>query len=179
MITLHNRAIAYILLNRLEEALADVNRLLESDPNHATALNTRGEIYRQMGRHKESLSDLNKSFGIKSYNTDMTYLRFGTCPNCKEYNTGFLYCHSCDSQLCQKWTSGNFEIDKFIKNAQINSKYYHKVIEFIPFNKLENIKQIGQGGFSTVYSATWIDGKRLYKYDINLLNCYCLANHSQ
>ncbi|RIB26158.1 kinase-like domain-containing protein, partial [Gigaspora rosea] len=41
-------------------------------------------------------------------------------------------------------------------------------IEFIPYNKLENIKQIGHGGFSTVYSATWIDGKRIYEFDTNL-----------
>ncbi|CAG8435677.1 5820_t:CDS:2 [Scutellospora calospora] len=98
----------------------------------------------------------------------MNYLRFGTCPNCKKYNTGFLYCHSCDYQICQKWTSGNSEIDEFIKSSQINSKYYHKVIEFIPYNKLENVEQIGQGGFSTVYSATWIDGKRTYKLDTNI-----------
>ena len=34
----------------------------------------------------------------------------------------------------------------------------------MPFNKFENIKQIGEGGFAKVYSATWIDGKAEYKY---------------
>ncbi|KAF0498506.1 serine/threonine protein kinase [Gigaspora margarita] len=115
-----------------------------------------------MGRHKEALSDINKSYGIKANSTNEAYLRFGACTNCKRFNTGFYYCHLCDTHINQKWTSGNSEIDNFIKNAQINSKYYHKIIEFIPYNKLENIKQIGKGGFGTVYSATWIDGKRIY-----------------
>ncbi|RIB27761.1 hypothetical protein C2G38_1694910 [Gigaspora rosea] len=92
----------------------------------------------------------------------MNYLRFGACANCKKYNTGFFYCHSCDPKISQSWTSGNSEIDQFIKNAQINSKYYHKVIEFIPYDKLKNAKQIGKGGFGTVYTAIWIDGKRTY-----------------
>jgi serine/threonine protein kinase len=32
----------------------------------------------------------------------------------------------------------------------------------VPFDKFTNIKQIGEGGFAKVYSATWIDGKAKY-----------------
>ncbi|RIB25552.1 kinase-like domain-containing protein [Gigaspora rosea] len=40
------------------------------------------------------------------------------------------------------------------------------MIEWIPFDKLNNIKKIGQGGFSSVYSTTWLDGIR--KLDKNV-----------
>ncbi|CAB4422499.1 unnamed protein product [Rhizophagus irregularis] len=32
-------------------------------------------------------------------------------------------------------------------------------LEWVPFDRFTNIEQIGEGGFSKVYSATWIDGK--------------------
>ena len=31
-----------------------------------------------------------------------------------------------------------------------------------PFDRFEDIKQIGEGGFAKVYSAIWIDGKSYY-----------------
>ncbi|RIB00118.1 hypothetical protein C2G38_2235581 [Gigaspora rosea] len=34
------------------------------------------------------------------------------------------------------------------------------MVEWIPFDRLNNIKKIGQGGFSSVFSATWLDGIR-------------------
>ncbi|GBC21860.2 kinase-like domain-containing protein [Rhizophagus irregularis DAOM 181602=DAOM 197198] len=45
-----------------------------------------------------------------------------------------------------------------------NKDYYHLLfLEWVPFDKFEGIKQIGEGGFSKIYSATWIDGKAKYK----------------
>ena len=35
----------------------------------------------------------------------------------------------------------------------------------VPFDRFEDVKQIGEGGFAKVYSATWIDGKAGYKYE--------------
>ncbi|CAG8711789.1 16502_t:CDS:2, partial [Dentiscutata heterogama] len=60
------------------------------------------------------------------------------------------------------WSSNNKKIDEFIKNAQKSEKYYDKIIEWIPFERLSNIKPIGEGGFGIVYSANWFDGKRKY-----------------
>ena len=34
------------------------------------------------------------------------------------------------------------------------------MIEWIPFDRLNNIKKIGEGGFGSVFSATWLDGIR-------------------
>jgi serine/threonine protein kinase len=36
------------------------------------------------------------------------------------------------------------------------------VFEWIPFNQFINIKEIGKGGFATVYSAIWKDGPLCY-----------------
>jgi len=33
-----------------------------------------------------------------------------------------------------------------------------KVLEWIPYNRLTNIKYLAKGGFSTVYNAIWLDG---------------------
>ena len=33
-----------------------------------------------------------------------------------------------------------------------------KVIEWIPYNNLRNIKYLTKGGFSEIYTAGWIDG---------------------
>ncbi len=31
-------------------------------------------------------------------------------------------------------------------------------MKFIPFDQFKDIKEIGKGGFSKIYKATWIDG---------------------
>jgi hypothetical protein len=39
-------------------------------------------------------------------------------------------------------------------------------LEWIPYDRLENIKYLAEGGFCTVYKAIWIDGQIL-NWDIN------------
>ena len=39
------------------------------------------------------------------------------------------------------------------------------VFEWIPYNQFSNIKEIGRGGFATVYSAIWKDGPLKYNED--------------
>jgi serine/threonine protein kinase len=38
------------------------------------------------------------------------------------------------------------------------------IIEWIPYNQFNHIKEIGKGGFATVYSAIWKDGPLKYMY---------------
>ncbi|RHZ87372.1 hypothetical protein Glove_37g183 [Diversispora epigaea] len=42
--------------------------------------------------------------------------------------------------------------------AQLNSNYNHGVIEWIPYDRFKDVKQIGKGGFGTIHYARWIDG---------------------
>jgi hypothetical protein len=71
--------------------------------------------------------------------------------------------------LLPGWTSGNSEIDNFMKDTIYNVKYndygVYKCplfLEWVPFDRFEDIKQIGEGGFAKVYSAKWIDGQSIY-----------------
>ena len=34
-----------------------------------------------------------------------------------------------------------------------------KIVEWIPYSNLQNIKYLTKGGFSEIYSADWIDGR--------------------
>src|SRR5438045_5810503 len=84
-----------------------------------------------------------------------------------------LWCKECvPSCIIEGWTSGNSEIDEFIKDTIRNAKNryddyvtekYPLFLEWVSFDRFEDIKPIGEGGFAKVYSAKWIDGKAYYK----------------
>ncbi|RHZ85080.1 hypothetical protein Glove_71g111 [Diversispora epigaea] len=85
------------------------------------------------------------------------------CPECNQENTHYRYwCKPCNSKHCQNdfnnWTSGNDKIDKFIQDAQLNANHYLYAIEWIPYDRFKDVKQIGKGGFGTIHYARWIDG---------------------
>ena len=85
---------------------------------------------------------------------------------------GKFWCKECvPSFLIEGWSSGNSVIDEFIKDTIYNAKQCYDYdcdyncpifLEWVPFDRFEDIKQIGEGGFAKVYSAKWIDGKAKY-----------------
>ena len=83
------------------------------------------------------------------------------CPDCNEPNN-YYWCQQCNAKRFQrdfhKWTSGNKFIDKFIQESQLNAKRTYYILEWIPYNRLTNVKYLDKGGFSTVYKAIWLDG---------------------
>ncbi|PKY54567.1 kinase-like protein, partial [Rhizophagus irregularis] len=80
------------------------------------------------------------------------------CFDCGRQKTGDV-CQKCISKLLQpNWTSGNKYIDKFIQEAQLKVNRYSAFVEWIPYNRLRNIKFLAHGGFSTIYKAIWLDG---------------------
>ncbi|CAB4443343.1 unnamed protein product [Rhizophagus irregularis] len=97
--------------------------------------------------------------------------------NCYKPDDCKLWCKECVPRcIVEGWTSGKNNIDEFIKDTIYNAKngsYYDSnndededdypiFLEWVPFDKFEDIEQIGEGGFATVYSAIWIDGKAKY-----------------
>ncbi|RHZ59058.1 hypothetical protein Glove_365g30 [Diversispora epigaea] len=92
----------------------------------------------------------------------MTGDNLGKCSKCHQDNTGEKWCHSCNVKQFQnefdKWTSGDQEIDKFIQQIQLNANKYREIIEWIPFERLGNVRYLAEGGFGTVYEADWLDG---------------------
>jgi serine/threonine protein kinase len=85
---------------------------------------------------------------------------YGVCPECNQPNTGFAWCNKCDPGkfLKEGKTSGNPEIDNLIYDSQLKTKHYSGVLEWIPYDRFQDIKPIGEGGFANIYSATWLDG---------------------
>uniref|UniRef100_U9TGP8 Protein kinase domain-containing protein n=1 Tax=Rhizophagus irregularis (strain DAOM 181602 / DAOM 197198 / MUCL 43194) TaxID=747089 RepID=U9TGP8_RHIID len=64
------------------------------------------------------------------------------------------------------WTSGNEEIDKFIQDTQISTHYnVEEALEWIPYDRLYNVKYIEENKFGKVYRANWVDGKMSYWED--------------
>ncbi|GBB85643.1 hypothetical protein RclHR1_12120007 [Rhizophagus clarus] len=71
-----------------------------------------------------------------------------------------------DYILVLNWTSGNDIIDDFIIDMRLKINYSNDIIfEWILYDQFNVIKEIGKGGFSTVYSAKWKNGP--LEYDTN------------
>ncbi|RIB27750.1 hypothetical protein C2G38_1694397 [Gigaspora rosea] len=92
----------------------------------------------------------------------------GICGHCKRYNTNPVWCQICDPPKVDQKTSGDKNIDNCIREFQLKATSFENVVEWIPYNRLDNIKEINRGGFSIVYSSTWLDGKRTVKGDDSL-----------
>ncbi|RHZ69979.1 hypothetical protein Glove_276g22 [Diversispora epigaea] len=64
---------------------------------------------------------------------------------CNQKCNGY-WCKLCNSKHFQNdfnnWTSGNDKIDKFIRDAQLNANYYWEAIEWIPYDRFKDVKQI-------------------------------------
>ena len=87
---------------------------------------------------------------------------YGICGECNEPGTGMSWCQPCNAKRSRdnfkNWTSGNKDIDEFIQQAQFNAVHYSKYLEWIPFEKFQNITYITKGGFGKIYSAEWPEG---------------------
>jgi hypothetical protein len=92
-------------------------------------------------------------------------------PKTKNYMVVLHYreekCDLCDSmcyttyfqQNFKFWASGNNDIDKFIQDSQLSAHDdVKKALEWIPYDRFQNINYIAKGGFGKVYRAKWIDG---------------------
>src|SRR3954447_25020305 len=120
------------------------------------SLNNDNEIETQIESEFNKLNISDKGLNLVTINHENCYQ-----PPIK------LWCKECvPSCIIEGWTSGNSEIDKFIKDTIYNAKEYSYgfplFLEWVPFDRFEDIKQIGEGGFAKVYSAKWIDGQSKY-----------------
>ncbi|GBB87507.1 hypothetical protein RclHR1_00140011 [Rhizophagus clarus] len=88
------------------------------------------------------------------------YRKYGLCKICKQPNTSYEWCQSIHIHLKQdfkSWTSGNNEVDKFIREAQLKAKNRYQILEWIEYDKFEDIEYLAKGGFGTTYKAIWKD----------------------
>ncbi|GBC13661.2 kinase-like domain-containing protein [Rhizophagus irregularis DAOM 181602=DAOM 197198] len=89
------------------------------------------------------------------------------CENCrKKYNNKF----EIDNKSCVSCQTNheNKKINDLIQEIKLSidhsSSKSNLIFEWIPYDQFDNIKEIGKGGFSTVYSAIWKNGLLLHEY---------------
>ncbi|CAB4431031.1 unnamed protein product [Rhizophagus irregularis] len=87
---------------------------------------------------------------------------YGICGECKEPGTGEYWCQPCNAKRFKdnfkNWTSGNENIDEFIQQSQLDALHCKQFLEWIPFEKFQNITYIAEGGFGKIHSAKWSEG---------------------
>jgi hypothetical protein len=100
---------------------------------------------------------------------------YGICGECNKPGTGERWCQPCNAKRFKNnfknWTSGNKNIDDLIQQSQLNALHYYNCLEWIPFEKFQNIIYIAEGGFGKIYSAEWHEGNIKY-WDINYQKWY-------
>ena len=113
-----------------------------------------------MSKNRENETSIESEFNELSISNNSVSINH---ENCYQPENGKFWCKECvPSCIIEGWTSENSEIDEFIKDTIYNAKY-DVFLEWVPFDRFEDIKQIGEGGFAKVYSAKWIDGEAKYK----------------
>ncbi|CAG8754419.1 11531_t:CDS:2, partial [Dentiscutata heterogama] len=93
-----------------------------------------------------------------------------TCVECERTLNNYSWC-PCQNERnvrsFNKWTSNDKKMDNLIQFTQRCAQKSMNYLEWIPFDDLDCIKLKSRGSFSTIYSATWVDGPRNIwdKYD--------------
>ncbi|CAB4426996.1 unnamed protein product [Rhizophagus irregularis] len=64
---------------------------------------------------------------------------------------------------CKQPKASHFGVN-FIKNVQLKAKNYREILEWIEYDRFENVEYLTKGGFGKIYKAIWKDGY-LEKWD--------------
>jgi hypothetical protein len=140
-----------------------------TDHDIQDTIDKRFEFRQQTILADKSLTKDEKLYVIKSLNKDFDYHKIlyneggrRTCENCYDECLATLYCEHCVRNYLKSnfsnWTSVNNDIDNLIQQCQMETLGPNRIVEWIPYNKLQNIEYLTKGGCSEIYTADWIDG---------------------
>jgi hypothetical protein len=112
---------------------------------------------------------MENSYGISQNPHTKSYIlvyKIGyNCENCgKKYTNKF----EMDNKSCMTCQTNheNNKINDLIQEMKLsidyNSSYDDMMFEWIPYDQFDDVKEIGKGGFSLIYSAIWKDGLLVY-----------------
>jgi hypothetical protein len=156
---------------RKELVFAAIDRAYAlTDYNIQNTIDKQFEFKKQTILANKSLTKDEISYAIKSLNKDFDEYKIlrneGTkriCENCHDECLATLYCEHCVRNYLKanfsNWTSENNDIDNLIQQCQMETFGPNRIVEWIPYNKLQNIKYLTKGGCSEIYTADWIDGR--------------------
>ncbi|CAB5388891.1 unnamed protein product [Rhizophagus irregularis] len=166
-----NEKVTLICLDNLQyttdEFLNEIKTYIDEKHTRDWAIESY-RLFLNYENYRESrFNNIVKVYGI-SQNPDLKdyimVLQDWCCENCgKMYkDLSYKWCNSCQinnlKQNFLNWTSGNEIIDEVIQYMQLRIEKYNKtVVEWIPYNQFNNIKEIVQGDFATLYSANWMN----------------------
>jgi hypothetical protein len=109
----------------------------------------------------------------------MSYYDEYKCKKCGNYFIDDYneWCKLCRINDLEKnftnWTSGDEKIDNLIQEMQVGINEYNDIIvEWIPYDQFNDVKELKKDECSTIYSAIWKDGllqynKSKYEYSKN------------
>ncbi|RGB40849.1 kinase-like domain-containing protein [Rhizophagus diaphanus] len=148
-------------------AIQEADKLMDSDIRNN--ITKRYEFVNQTILDDESLTKDEKCKAIEIIYKDYDYIKVTSnegekrlCENCALKCLATLYCEHCIRTYLKNnfsnWTSGNSDINYLIQALQKKSLHPDNIIEWVPYNNLQDIKYITKGGCSEIYSANWIGG---------------------
>ena len=87
------------------------------------------------------------------------YKEYGLCKQCNQPKNNYYWCRICTfQQNFKNWTSGNHDVDEFIQKTQLKARKFNEIIEWVEYDRFENVEYLAKGGFGTTYKAIWKDG---------------------
>ncbi|RIA82107.1 kinase-like domain-containing protein [Glomus cerebriforme] len=125
---------------------------LNKDFNNQNNLEEQCEFLKQTVLAEKSLTKGEKSYAIKLINEDFDYYKIiynketkRICKDCQvECLATLYYCENCVRNYLKtkisNWTSGNNDIDNLIQKCQMETLKSDGIVEWIPYNNLQNIK---------------------------------------
>ncbi|EXX75464.1 Tpk2p [Rhizophagus irregularis DAOM 197198w] len=156
---------------RTEVVWAALNRSKAlMDYNIYNNIHKKYEFQKQTLLADNSLTEDEKTEAIKklskTYDKYKVLKNEGTkriCENCNQECLATLWYEYCIRNYLKtkfsNWTSGNDDIDDLIQKCQTETLNPRAIIEWIPYNKLQNIEFLTKGGFSEIYTAKRIGGR--------------------
>ncbi|RIA80872.1 kinase-like domain-containing protein [Glomus cerebriforme] len=93
---------------------------------------------------------------------------YGLCTRCENPKSYYDWCPPCDNLKLinefSSWTSGNVIVNEIIRNTQKHATSYTSYLEWIPWEKLVNVKKFKLTTYCGMLEAEWIEGERITNY---------------
>ncbi|RIA89120.1 kinase-like domain-containing protein [Glomus cerebriforme] len=124
----------------------------------------------------DTLSDVEKAENIRKANELLrTIVKERRCEKCQNLCFNLKSCEFCIRKYLEneysKWSSENDEIDKWILEFQTSFVRTDFILEWIPYNNLQDIQYISEGGSYFKIKAIWAEGRYTsWNFDLHELN---------
>ncbi|CAG8575048.1 4628_t:CDS:2 [Paraglomus brasilianum] len=89
---------------------------------------------------------------------------FGLCSVCSHALSTPNWCQTCQaayfSSFFSTWSSSSPALNTLIQKSQLNAQHEYNYVEWINYDRIEQVELYDEGHFSVVYKGVWLDGPR-------------------